>query len=33
LAAREAKADLVSLDRRARSTYELCGVEARMLGG
>jgi predicted nucleic acid-binding protein len=33
LAAREAKADLVSLDRRARPTYELCGVEARMLGG
>lgn len=32
LAAREAKADLLSLDRRARSTYELCGVEARILG-
>jgi toxin FitB len=31
LAARDAKANLVSLDRRARLTYELCGVEARLL--
>jgi predicted nucleic acid-binding protein len=29
LAARDATATLVSLDRRARPTYELCGVEAR----
>jgi predicted nucleic acid-binding protein len=31
LTARDAKATLISLDRRARSTYELCGVEARFL--
>ncbi len=31
LAAREANATLVSLDRRARPTYELCGVNARFL--
>jgi predicted nucleic acid-binding protein len=33
LAARDAKATLVSFDRRAEATYELCGVEARMLAG
>jgi toxin FitB len=33
IAARDAGARLVSLDRRARPTYELCGVEARMLAG
>jgi predicted nucleic acid-binding protein len=31
LAARDAGATLISLDRRARPTYELCGVEARFL--
>lgn len=31
LAARDASATLISLDRRARPTYELCGVEARFL--
>ncbi|HSS04415.1 MAG TPA: PIN domain-containing protein [Solirubrobacterales bacterium] len=31
LAARDAKATLVSLDRRAERTYELCGAEARLL--
>ena len=31
LAAREASATLLSLDRRARPTYELCGVAARFL--
>jgi predicted nucleic acid-binding protein len=31
LAARDADATLVSLDHRARPTYELCGVEARFL--
>jgi len=31
LAARDAGATLVSLDRRAAPTYALCGVEARML--
>ncbi|HEX6688073.1 MAG TPA: PIN domain-containing protein [Solirubrobacterales bacterium] len=31
LAARDANATLISLDRRARPTYELCGVEARFL--
>ncbi len=31
LAARDANATLISLDRRAKSTYELCGVEARFL--
>jgi predicted nucleic acid-binding protein len=33
LAARDAKATLVSLDRRAERTYELCGIEARPLDG
>lgn len=33
LAAREAGAELVSLDRRAGRTYELCGVSARLLAG
>jgi predicted nucleic acid-binding protein len=33
LAAREAGLTLVSLDRRARSTYELCGVEVSLLDG
>jgi predicted nucleic acid-binding protein len=33
LAARGAGAALVSFDRRAEPTYELCGVEARMLAG
>jgi predicted nucleic acid-binding protein len=32
LAARDARAALVSFDRRAELTYELCGVEAKMLG-
>jgi predicted nucleic acid-binding protein len=32
LAARDANATLISLDRRARPTYELCGVEFRFLG-
>ena len=32
LAARDASAELVSLDRRARAIYELCGVEARLPG-
>jgi len=31
LTARDADAMLISLDRRARPTYELCGVEARFL--
>lgn len=31
LAARDAEATLVSLDLRAQRTYELCGVEARLL--
>jgi predicted nucleic acid-binding protein len=31
LTARDANAMLVSLDRRAKSTYELCGVEFRFL--
>ncbi len=31
LTARDAGATLISLDRRARSTYELCGVEFRFL--
>jgi predicted nucleic acid-binding protein len=31
LTARDADATLISLDRRARPTYELCGVEARFL--
>lgn len=31
LAARDANATLISLDRRARPTYELCGVEAKFL--
>lgn len=31
LTARDAGATLISLDRRARPTYELCGVEARFL--
>jgi predicted nucleic acid-binding protein len=31
LAARDASATLISLDRRARPTYELCGVSARFL--
>ena len=31
LAVRDANATLISLDRRARPTYELCGVEARFL--
>jgi predicted nucleic acid-binding protein len=31
LAVRDAEATLVSLDRRARPTYELCGVEFRFL--
>lgn len=31
LAVRDARVTLVSLDRRARPTYELCGVEARFL--
>jgi predicted nucleic acid-binding protein len=31
LTARDANATLISLDRRARSTYELCGVEVRFL--
>lgn len=31
LAARDANATLISLDHRARLTYELCGVEARFL--
>ncbi len=31
MAARDADATLISLDRRARPTYELCGVEARFL--
>jgi predicted nucleic acid-binding protein len=31
LAARDAKATLVSLDRRAERTYGLCGVEAKLL--
>lgn len=31
LTARDAKTTLISLDRRAGSTYELCGVEARFL--
>jgi predicted nucleic acid-binding protein len=31
LAARDAEATLVSLDRRAEKIYELCGVEARLL--
>jgi toxin FitB len=33
LAARDADATLISLDRRAEATYRLCGVEARMLVG
>lgn len=33
LAARDAEATLVSLDRRAASTYELFGVEAKLLAG
>jgi len=33
LAARDGKATLVSLDRRAARTYELCGIEARLLEG
>jgi predicted nucleic acid-binding protein len=33
LAARDAGATLVSLDRRAERTYAACGVEARMLAG
>jgi predicted nucleic acid-binding protein len=32
-AARDAGATLVSLDRRAERTYELCGIEARQLAG
>lgn len=31
LTARDADATLITLDRRARPTYELCGVEARFL--
>lgn len=31
LTARDAGATLISLDRRAEPTYELCGVEVRML--
>jgi predicted nucleic acid-binding protein len=31
LAARDASATLISLDRRARPTYELCGAESRFL--
>jgi toxin FitB len=31
LAARDAGSTLVSLDRRAERTYELCGIEARLL--
>jgi predicted nucleic acid-binding protein len=31
LAARDANATLVSLDRRAKPTYELCGIEVRFL--
>jgi predicted nucleic acid-binding protein len=31
LTARDAKTTLISLDHRARPTYELCGVEARFL--
>lgn len=33
LAARDAGAELVSLDRRAGRIYDLCGVEARLLSG
>jgi predicted nucleic acid-binding protein len=33
LAAREARVTLVSLDRRALSTYELCSVEVSLLDG
>jgi predicted nucleic acid-binding protein len=32
LAARDARSTLVSLDRRAERIYELCGIEARLLG-
>jgi toxin FitB len=32
LAARDAGAELVSLDRRARRTYGICGVESRLPG-
>jgi toxin FitB len=32
MTARDAGATLISLDRRARPIYELCGVEARFLG-
>jgi hypothetical protein len=33
LTARDADATLISLDRRAKPTYELCGVEFRFLDG